>query len=556
MPLVDVDRIKQGGQKFVAGFTPGQKVMSVLGIVGVAGAMFMFTKWSSNPNYAPLFSNLSAKDAGDITNSLSSMKVPYKLTDGGATVEVPQAQLYKTRVDLSAKGLPANSDGYALLDKAGITTSDFTQHVDYQRAVQTQLANTIEAINGVRGATVNLALPTDDAFVGDTSEKASAAVQVDTGGVQMAPEQVQAIVHLVSASVKDLSPSDITVSDTMGHLLYSAGQAGSFTSSQNMSQTLAYEDGVRQDVTQQLAAVLGPGAASVAVNANLDFSPGTTESTTNVPVLDANGNPIPGSTSKNDTKLVEPAGSTNGSTNGLLGNPSNSAISGTGTTGTGGNGAENYSQTNDQSQNVVNQTKTTSTNPPFTVKALSVSVALDQNKVGAGQVPGLRNLIGAATGINPSATSGPNQLVVERTPMNAQVQKLAQQSLTAASNTKKTATPLDMMAIFRDLITFLIVALVLLFAWRSVKKAQAAMGTVRMPLDLVALEGGGGYSPYELAGVGAGGAAVGANLLAAPEPRELGPARSPIETEVSDLIDRQPEEVAQTLRSWLAERRS
>ena len=64
MALVDVDRLKQSGQKFVSGFTPGQKVMSVLGIAGLAVAMFMFTKWSAKPNYSPLFSNLSAKDAG------------------------------------------------------------------------------------------------------------------------------------------------------------------------------------------------------------------------------------------------------------------------------------------------------------------------------------------------------------------------------------------------------------------------------------------------------------------------------------------------------------
>src|SRR4051812_19158512 len=259
MPLVDVDRLRQGGQKFVSGFTPGQKVVSVLGIAGLAVAMFMFTKWSSKPNYSPLFSNLSAKDAGDITKALDGMKVPYQLTDGGGTITVPQSNVYKARVDLSSKGLPGNSDGYALLDKAGITTSEFTQHVDYQRAVQTELGKTIQAIRGVQGAAVNLALPSDDPFVGDDQQKATASVQVDTGGVQMAPEQVQAIVHLVSSSVKDLSPEGITVSDTMGHLLYSSGQDGSFTSSQNMSRTLAYEDQVKTSVNTQLAAVLGPG---------------------------------------------------------------------------------------------------------------------------------------------------------------------------------------------------------------------------------------------------------------------------------------------------------
>ncbi len=554
MPLVDVDRLKQGGQKFVSGFTPGQKAMSVLGIAGLLVAMFMFTKWSTKPNYSPLFSNLSSKDAGDITKALDTMHVPYKLTDGGGTITVPQSSLYKTRVDLSAKGLPANSDGYALLDKAGITTSDFTQHIDYQRAVQTELANTIDAINGVQGAKVNLALPSDDPFVGDTQPKATAAVQVDTGGVQMAPEQVQAIVHLIAASVKDLSPSDITVSDTMGHLLYSSGQDGSFTSSQNMSRTLAYEDGVRQGVVQQLAAVLGPGHASVGVTAKLDFSQGTTERTTNTPVVDKSGKPVPGSSNNDDTSLTQPAGSGSNS-GGILGNPTNGGTL-TGTTGTaGGTGTEKYSEKHDQVTNIVNSTHSMTQNPPFTVTNLSVSVALDQSKVTPGQLPALRNLIGAATGINPNITGGTDQLVVERTPMDPQVQKAAQQSLNAATNTKTPAKALDLMGIVRYIVTLLIIALVLFFAWRSVKRAHATMGTVRVPLDLVALESGvlGSTGAGEY-GTGLPAGAVGA--LVPPEPRELGPAVSPLEMEVDDLIDRQPDEVAQTLRSWLAERRA
>ena len=246
-------------------------------------------------------SNLSAEDAGSITNALSGMNVPYQLADGGATVLVPQANLYKARIDLATKGLPANSDGFALLDKAGITTSDFTQHVDYQRAVQTELANTIESISGVQSATVNLALPTEDPFVGDSQQNATAAVLINTGGVQMPQDNVQAIVHLVSASVENLSSSNITVSDTMGHLLYSGGQDSSFTSGQNMSETQSYEDGVRQQVLQQLNSVLGPGHAAVAVSATLDFTQGTSETTTNTPVVDKHGNPIAGTTSNDDT---------------------------------------------------------------------------------------------------------------------------------------------------------------------------------------------------------------------------------------------------------------
>ncbi|HEY3832715.1 MAG TPA: flagellar basal-body MS-ring/collar protein FliF [Acidimicrobiia bacterium] len=559
MPLVDVDRLKQGGQKFVSGFTPGQKVMSVLGVAGLVVAMFMFSKWGTKPSYAPLFSNLSAQDAGSITNALSGMNVPYQLADGGGTVLVPQSNLYKARIDLASKGLPANSDGFALLDKAGITTSDFTQHVDYQRAVQTELANTIEAINGVQGATVNLALPTQDPFVGDSQQNATAAVQVDTGGVQMPQDNVQAIVHLVSASVENLSSSNITVSDTMGHLLYSGGQDSSFTSGQNMTETQSYEDGVRQEVTQQLNSVLGPGHAAVAVNATLDFTQGTRQTTTNTPVTNKKGAPVPGTTSKDDTKLTQPAGSSG--TGGILGsNTTGTGAANNGTATSTSGGTENYSENNDQTQNIVDQITSKTTNPPFSVTALSVSVGLDQAKVSAAQLPTLRNLIAAATGINPSVANGADQLVVARTAMNAQEQKLAQQSLSSQTNPKKAATPLDLMGVIRYVVTLLIVLLVLVFAWRSVKKAHAAMGTVRMPLDLVALESGaaGAALVNEYAGGLPAGAvgAIGAGGLAPAEPREIAPAPTSVEMEVGELIERQPEEVAQTLRSWLAERRS
>ena len=222
----------------------------------------------------------------------------------------------------------------------------------------------------------------------------------------MPQDNVQAIVHLVlsAASVENLSSSNITVSDTMGHLLYSGGQDSSFTSGQNTAQTQTYEDGVRQQVLQQLNSVLGPGHAAVAVSATLDFTQGTSQTTTNTPVVDKKGNPIAGTTSNDDTKLTQPAGSS--STGGILGaNTTGTGAATTGGTTTSSGGTENYSENNDQKQNIVDQTTSKTTNPPFSVTNLSVSVGLDQSKVSAAQLPTLRNLIAAATGINPAVAN-------------------------------------------------------------------------------------------------------------------------------------------------------
>src|SRR5712671_2338437 len=141
-----VEVVKRTGRVFGA-FTPGQKAVTLVGIVVLGVGGFLFATWASAPTFAPLFS---------------------KLSDGGATILVPQSQVYDLRLKMAGQGLPAQADtGYALLDKQGLTTSDFMQNVDYQRALEGELGKTIKSIDGVQGATVHLALPQKDVFATD-----------------------------------------------------------------------------------------------------------------------------------------------------------------------------------------------------------------------------------------------------------------------------------------------------------------------------------------------------------------------------------------------------
>src|SRR5438270_816285 len=133
-----------------------------LAMAAVVLGGYFFTQWAAQPTWTPLYGNLSSTDAGSVTQELKSKGVQFKLADGGATVMVPQAQVYQLRLDMSAKNLPTGgSQGYALLDKQGITTSEFRQRVDYQRALEGELARTIGAIDGVAGADVHLVIPAD-----------------------------------------------------------------------------------------------------------------------------------------------------------------------------------------------------------------------------------------------------------------------------------------------------------------------------------------------------------------------------------------------------------
>src|SRR5687768_8647346 len=117
MAGMDVTALKRRAGTVWSGFTSGQKTMLALAAAGLILGGYMFTKWASEPQWAALYGNLTATDAASVTSELGSAGVAYKLSDGGATVMVPQADVYQLRLDMSAKGLPTQgSPGYALLD--------------------------------------------------------------------------------------------------------------------------------------------------------------------------------------------------------------------------------------------------------------------------------------------------------------------------------------------------------------------------------------------------------------------------------------------------------
>src|SRR3954452_15243676 len=140
----------------------GQKIVIGLLVAGLALGGFVFFRWITAPTMSPLFSNLSSSDASAIVEELNAEGISYTLADGGQTIMVANDQVYNLRLTMSGKGLPAGQDtGYSLLDQQGITTSEFQQQVTYQRAVEGELAKTLEAIKGVNTAVVHIALPKD-----------------------------------------------------------------------------------------------------------------------------------------------------------------------------------------------------------------------------------------------------------------------------------------------------------------------------------------------------------------------------------------------------------
>src|SRR3954447_26503157 len=243
------------------GFTPGQKAVTVFAVLALIIGGYFFATWASKPTYSILFNNLSTKDASAIVQSLQKSGTKYELANDGQTVMVPQDQVNSLRLSLSGEGLPGDAGtGYSLLDQQGITTSDFMQHTNYQRALEGEISNTIKSIDGVEAATVHRVIPQKDVFA-DNQDKPTASVLVASKTSQpLNGQQVQSIVHLVASSVEGLDPTEITVAGADGKILSTGGGEAVGTGGDNgdQAQTTSFQNRMNTSLKTMLDSVVGP----------------------------------------------------------------------------------------------------------------------------------------------------------------------------------------------------------------------------------------------------------------------------------------------------------
>ena len=236
--------------------TMGKRVViggAVAGALAIIAAIWL---WSSAPDYKVLFSNTTDKDGGAITASLDQMGVKYKFSEGGSAILVPADQVHGIRLKLAAQGLPrAGNVGFELLENQKLGTSQFVEQVNYQRSLEGELANSIQALAAVSAARVHLALPKPSVFVRDQKNPTASVLLNLQPGRALDQAQVSAIVHLVASSVPELTPANVTVVDQNGTLL-------SDTSAKNGKQLdpnqLKYVDILQQNIVKQVESIIAP----------------------------------------------------------------------------------------------------------------------------------------------------------------------------------------------------------------------------------------------------------------------------------------------------------
>lgn len=198
-----------------------QKLILGGATAAVVAALIAFTFTSDGRGgYKVLYSNLNDRDGGAIVNALQQMNVPYKFTEGGSAIMVPDPFVHETRLKLAGQGLPKSGYvGFEVLENQKLGTSQFVEQLNYQRALEGELSRSIATMAQVKTARVHLAIPKQTSFVRD-KEKPTASVMVTMyPGRYLDPEQVVAITHLVGSSVPNLGPQNVTVIDQDGNML-------------------------------------------------------------------------------------------------------------------------------------------------------------------------------------------------------------------------------------------------------------------------------------------------------------------------------------------------
>ncbi len=518
-------------------FTPGQKAVTIAAVVALLIGGFLFSSWASKPSYAPLFTNLSPTDASGIIDKLNANKTPYQLAANGTEILVPSKDVYSSRLALSAAGLPAsNSNSFDLLDKEGITTSEFKQNVDYQRGLEAELANTIKVIDGVSGASVNLAIPADTVFNDGTSKATASVLLTLDPGTTLTSSQVKAIVNLVSSSVPGMTADNVSLSDATGKVYSAAGTGttGATSDGDQAAATNTYITQTTNNIQQMLDTLVGPGHSTVKMSADLDFN--KTHIVNSVPVWVSGAPPVAISQS---VESMAPGASANA--NGALGatSPSPTSAGGTGGfTSSGGSTGGGYSNKNTVQNNAFGNNTTTTDTAPGGVNNQTISVAIDQTYAAKLNQAQVQQLVANAAGFN--AKRG-DQLTVSYQPFD---QSAAQAAADAAKKAAAAAAAAKSKAALMGMlktggVVLLVILVVVLSLMFGRKRKQDEPGD---DLDAFLQTLNDGNLP--------------------PAPKDIVPPNREQaihlarQRDLAEMADSQPQEVARLLRTWMNSKES
>ena len=256
--------------------TPGMRtVLLSVGAAITLAIMVGVWLWSQTPDYKVLFSNFTDRDGGAIVASLQQMNVPYKYSDGGGAILVPANQVHDARLKLAAQGLPKGGNvGFELMENQKLGISQFLEQVNFQRALEGELARSIQAISAVQAARVHLAMPKSSVFIRE-QQKPTASVLLNLyPGRTLDQQQVSAVLHLVASSVPELVAANVTIVDQNGNLLSDPNKqmANNGLDPAQLKYVQDFQQNIIKRIESIVTPIVGPNNVRAEATADIDFS--------------------------------------------------------------------------------------------------------------------------------------------------------------------------------------------------------------------------------------------------------------------------------------------
>ncbi|MCX6365906.1 MAG: flagellar basal-body MS-ring/collar protein FliF [Armatimonadetes bacterium] len=518
-------------------------------LIAVFGGILALAVTSSRPNYGLLYSKLSMSDASAIKTKLQERNISFKLESGrkGETIYVPADQVTEVRLDLAAQDLPKQHGdlGNELFDKTNFGMTDAVQKINKRRATEGELNRTIKSLEGVDDASVQIAMPDKPVF-SETAEDVKASVTIHMQeGYQLSAKQVTGIAHLVASSVERLTPEKVTVLDSRGNSLNSAGEGENIGRDQIDMQE-RYDRRLTDDLQRLADRALGPNRAEITVRTELDWDQSQLVREIYKP-SGPNGGNLPTNETKSSevyTKQEKDAPTAPGTMTNLVDNNKGQV--------------GDYNRINSTNTYAVDKTNEKRTMAQGKIKHLSVAILLDEAaNIAPIKQTELRNTLAAAAGLdlNPTTAGGRgDQISLTVLPFNRADEEKAKADSLAATKQETQMALIRNGAALAALVLVAIFTLIMMRPRRPKKqKLDATLGDKGNP----ALPGGRKNAR------GIAGAPAGLNGEGQPierEPGELG--EIPLDEDelatplgrIRRIATNQPEDVAAMLQDWLREK--
>lgn len=242
--------------------------------VAVAAGLFVFF-WSQKPGMVPLYTGLDQKATAEATDLLRAAQIPFELDAATGGITVPEKNLHDARLKLAGSGLTDSGRlGFELMERdPGFGVSQFMENARYQHSLETELSRTINTLRPVRDSRVHLAIPKPSAFTRQRDVASASVVLELRGGQQLERGQIDAIVHMVAASIPDLAAERVTVVDQSGRMLsVSDPNSEAAVNAAQFDQVRRQETSFNQRIRELLEPMTGPGRVNPEVSLDMDFS--------------------------------------------------------------------------------------------------------------------------------------------------------------------------------------------------------------------------------------------------------------------------------------------